>query len=357
MHPQFLSRVSALALLGVSLAGCSEAGQSIAGQQQRVIGGQDTGFDHAGVLYVTAEVGTIGGNAIFKIGSGSLVAPNLLLTALHVISQNPSNVAFTCDATGNEVSGSKGSLLGPTVDADKIAVFAGPVPGSEPLARGSLIVSSGSPTICKNDIAFVVLDTALDLPPYPLHRGAAAELGADVTVVGYGAEDEMDVSARTERDVRVTAVGQWIRTFTVSTGPCEGDSGGPALDGDGRIVGVFSTVAADCANANAAPKYTDVSYFGSLIEEAFEAAGVPLPGAGGQAAGMAGAGEPEPGDGGSGGGGGQIVTPPIEQDDSGCGVTTAPARRTGAGLALALLAAWLVCRRAVSRGGSAHASQ
>jgi V8-like Glu-specific endopeptidase len=349
MHQGFLKRSGALALLGLSLAGCSEAADPLAGEQQRVIGGQDTGFDHAGVVFVTSEVGTVAGSTYFKVGSGSIVAPNLLLTALHVISRNPSDVPFSCDDAGNEVSSSNGSLLGPTIAAEKISVFGGPVPGLEPLARGTTIVSSGSPTICKNDIAFVVLDTEVDLPPYPIHRGGKAVVGEDVTVVGYGTEQEMDATARTERDVRVTAVGQWIRTFTVGIGPCEGDSGGPALNADGEIAGVFSTVAVDCKNANAAPKYTDVSYFGSLIDEAFEAAGVPIPGAGGQpdgAGGGATAGEPSvPAEAGSGGAGEPPAEAPPEPDDSGCSLQSPPTRPTSAAFLMILVGAWFAYRR------------
>lgn len=350
MHQGFLKPSGALALLGLTLVGCSEAAAPLAGQEQRVIGGQDTGFDHAGVVFVTSEVGTVAGSTYFKVGSGSIVAPNLLLTALHVISRNPSDVAFTCDSAGNEVSSSNGSLLGPTVAAEKISVFGGPVPGLEPLARGTLVVSSGSPTMCKNDIAFVVLDTALDLPPYPIHRGGKAVVGEDVTVVGYGTEQEMDATARTQRDVRVTAVGQWIRTFTVGIGPCEGDSGGPALNADGEIAGVFSTVAVDCKNASAAPKYTDVSYFGELIDEAFEAAGVPIPGAGGQpgeAGGAAGASEPSaPTEAGSGGAGEPTDPAPTEPpDDSGCSIQTPRTRPSSAGFLLVVVGAWFAYRR------------
>ena len=67
MHRQFLRHSGALALLGLALAGCSEAADPLAGQAQRVIGGQDTGFEHAGVVYVTSEVATVAGNTYFKV--------------------------------------------------------------------------------------------------------------------------------------------------------------------------------------------------------------------------------------------------------------------------------------------------
>lgn len=279
MYPQFLNRLAVAALLGATQLGCSIESEPLAGAQERVLGGEPSGSTQDGILYVTAEVRNLSNAAVVKIGSGTLVAPNLLLTALHVVSKNPSNVPFACDASGNAVSGGSGALLGPSVAPEKVAVYAGPVPNAAPAAHGTQIVSSGSTTICENDIAFVVLDSALDFPTFPIHRGAPIDTGARVTVVGYGSVADAPSAevTRTERSVDVTAVGQWIRTFTVSEGPCEGDSGGPALNGAGELVGVFSSVSASCTGPTAAGKYTDVSYFGPLVEQAFDAASAGSP--------------------------------------------------------------------------------
>lgn len=351
MHPGFLSR--AVAVLALLAAACSAPPEPAGMQRSAVIGGELTGTAHAGVVYVSSEVRNLSGVPLSKVGSGSVVAPNLVLTALHVVSRNPSDVPFTCDDMGHEISGSDGSLLGPTVEPQKVTIYAGQVPGAEPVARGVRIVSTGSSTLCQNDIAFVVLDTPVELPAYPIHRGSAAELGATLTVVGYGTGQSPEPQpVRSEREVSVVDVGQWIRTFTVSEGPCEGDSGGPALAEDGELVGVFSTVATDCKGPNAAAKYTDVSYFQPLVEEAFEAADAGSPwsnGTGGDAgeageAGRAG----DPGQGGSGAaeagapaGGSDADT---NGDDSGCTL-----RRRGQGgapstLLVTLVGGYLLCR-------------
>lgn len=354
MLSELLRKMFAIALLGAATAGCSDAAAPAQRLEQGVLGGEDTGYDHAGVLYVTSEVGNLQGSPVVKIGSGSLVAPNLLVTALHVVSKNPSNVPFTCDDSGNEITGSEGADLGGEVAADKVAVYAGPIPGSTPLARGERIVSTGSDTLCENDLAFVVLGATLDLPHYEIRRDERAEIGDTVTVVGYGAPSGMDVAARTRRDVNVRAVGQWIRTFTVSAGPCEGDSGGPALDEQGRITGVFSSVASDCTSSSSAAKYTDISYFGPLVEQAFEAAGAGSPwssGEGGQpaSAGAAGAaGEPGlPGAGAASGGGGSSSEP--AERDAGCSFLPQPARAAVSSWAAALFGCWLLARRLKER--------
>jgi hypothetical protein len=179
----------------------------------------------------------------------------------------------------------------------------------------------------------VVLDRALELPVAEVHRGGPAAVGDIVTAVGFGGEDTSQLNPRTERAVDVTAVGQWIRTFTVSEGPCEGDSGGPALAVTGELVGVFSSVSMDCTNANASAKYTDVSFFSPLIEAAFEAAGAgsPWPTAEGGAGGAlavdpAGAGTESAG---AGAGTGSADAPAGSgPDDSGCALRGSPAGGT-----------------------------
>jgi Trypsin-like peptidase domain len=346
-------------LLGwVLLAGCSASGaQPLESERQAVLGGEPTGASHAGVLYVTSEVRNVGGTAIVKIGSSALIAPNLLVTALHVVSQNPSNVPFTCDNSGSATSGSSGASLGALVSPEKVLVYAGPEPTGEPLARGQRILSTGSTTICQNDLAFVVLDESLDLPTYRVHRGDPMALGDALTVVGYGSglSSTQETSVRSARGVDVVAVGQWIRTFTVSLGPCEGDSGGPALSRSGELVGIFSSVARDCLVQGAAPKYTDVSYFSRLVEEAFDAAGAGSPWA-----------APSEGEGGAGGAseaeqsgapsvGGEPSAPPPapppeeRERDSSCSTSSKPRGESSSLAAWLALGAALVSLRVGSR--------
>jgi hypothetical protein len=248
-------------------------------RQQRVIGGEPAGDERASVVYAVSEVGTFQGLPVVKIGSATLVAPNLVATALHVVSHNPSNVPFTCDADGNEVSGTNGSMLGDLVAPEKFSIYQGYTPSAEPVAHGLQIISTGSETLCENDLAFVVLDHAVDLPIVPIYRGPPAQPGEVVTAVGYASADPEAVPTRTQRDVTVTEVGEWVRTFTVTEGPCEGDSGGPALSSTGELTGVFSSVTVSCTGPNASPKYTDISFFSKIVEEAFQAAdaGSPWP--------------------------------------------------------------------------------
>ena len=89
MHQRLLS--GGCLLVSSALLGCSSP-EPLAEKSLDVIGGTETGSDHENVVYVAAEIGNVGGTVVTKAGSGSVVAPNLVATALHVISRNPSNV-------------------------------------------------------------------------------------------------------------------------------------------------------------------------------------------------------------------------------------------------------------------------
>ncbi|MDF3071582.1 MAG: hypothetical protein K0R38_7183 [Polyangiaceae bacterium] len=351
MHQRLLVRVALAGLVGAFAVACSapEASEN-SSYRQAVLGGEPTGDARAGVLYVTSEIRNVGGQQVTKIGSGALVAPNLLATALHVVSQNPSNVPFTCDANGDVVSGSSGASLGAVVAPEKVTVYAGPHPAGEPVAHGVGVVSSGSTTICQNDLAFVVLSEPLALPTYRIRRSPRVAVGDAMTVVGYGSgrDSGLGSAVRSERDVTATAIGQWIRTFTVTLGPCAGDSGGPALTSDGELIGVFSSVAVDCTGSSAAPKYTDLSYFEPLIELAFAEAGAGSPWATPEAGGEGGG--PSTGEAGMPAAGGAPAAPAgtVDNVDGGCAVAKA---KGGGASALGLLLAGAALWRKVSRRG------
>lgn len=334
MHPRLLSvGACVLALTGLG-CGAEEPAQRAS---LAITGGELSGAEHDAVVFVSVTLdGTV---SVTKVGSGTLVAPNLLATALHVVAASPPSRGFTCSAEGEDLSGG-GADLEPPVAPKQVQVFLSP-DGGEPDAVGLEIISSGSTTFCQNDIAFVVLDKPLSPAPIPVHLGAAAALGDVLTVVGFGTESGDSGPLRRMREVDVQAVAQWPRTFTVTVGPCPGDSGGPALSEQGELMGVFSTVGSNCRGASAAPKYTDISYFSALVERAFLAAGAEQPGS----AGEGGAGG-EAGEGGEGGAGKTTANDSAPKTE-GC-ACRAPSGSTGDRALVGMLALLIILR--VRRG-------
>lgn len=278
-----------------------------------IVDGEPSGVEQDGVVLLR---GLLADDTEF-VCSASVVAPNLLLTAQHCVSYISEGV-FSCNARGELIDNPNGGgRLGLSLPSEQIEVYGGATPRTAPLARGAQIVSTHSSNVCQNDIAFVVLDTPLDLPILPLRVGRPARVGELGVLVGYGMDaDERGIDYRTQqreqkRHLEILGVGPDSVEDGVTTVPprtlllegpsgCIGDSGGPLLaESTGAILGVYSLqVGTDCAAPRVAHQVVHVPPFELLVRDAFEAAGTtprleePEPGQAGQGAG----GEPnEPG--------------------------------------------------------------
>ncbi len=291
-----ISRLAPLSLLALSsLAACGHAGFEEAGGEaaaaeldsveQAMIGGEPSDESFSGVVFLETAQSAGEGLAC----TGTLIAPNLLVTALHCVTTQPLGY-FSClpDGTLSSTSGVADSTLGPLVPPGNVKVYAGsPVAYGEPAAVGKRLFGTGSTQPCQADLALVLLDRDLDLPTVPVRLDKMAAWRENVSVLGYGQTDNDDlVSMRLIRQVEVVDVGPAStseptrtaapRTFRVGVGPCKGDSGGPALAQDTRaLLGVFSlNTSRDCGEVGARAVYTSLMPFHQLVLEAFAAAGV-----------------------------------------------------------------------------------
>jgi hypothetical protein len=311
-----------------------------------------------------------------------LVAPNLIMTARHCVSY-VTDGPFACSVRGEVVDNpTGGGRVGLHLPATSLEVYAGRTPRKSPLARGQRILSTLSPTLCENDLAFVVLDTALDLPIVPMRLGRPAQLHEAVTLVGYGlTENEQVIDYITQprlqkRGLEVTGIGLDSIDDGVTTVPprvlfmdgpsgCTGDSGGPLLaESSGAVIGVYSLLrGGSCLATAGRSSLVHVPPFQSLIDEAFAASGAepvlePLPAAGGAGTGGAGAADNAGGDvggdavtltGGVGGAAGEAASAPEESPpapkSSGCTVVVAQQGDVDAAWLVAVAALGVVARR------------
>lgn len=295
---------SALALgFVVVVSGCSDGsgpelmhervGQAI----QPIIHGVGSGAEQDAVVVLT----TFRDGQRRSLCTATLVAPNLLVTARHCVSDTDASTGCSKDGV---------ALAGATVRGDRrpedLVVFAGK-DGIAPdtsveanaSARGAQIVTDSSMTICNHDLAFLVLDRKLAEPIAPIRLGPP-RLDETIAAVGWGV-DETGALPKTRSarlDVPLVGIGPALypdhdaygygdTEFMVGESACSGDSGSPALAKSGAVLGVAARAgngkprdpanyASVCVGETAHAVYTQLAGHERLVVRAFQEAGAPM---------------------------------------------------------------------------------
>ena len=334
------ARPAALALALASTltaAACVEIGgpdprRGAAGRP--VIGGEvaeDGEFPATGALVIDM------GDGLQPMCTGTLVAPNVVLTAAHCVDE-----IFLGDAVPGFTLAIDGNAL---TEADV-------VPGRSKHKHPDFdLFSTPEPGVGQwFDIGLLVLDepvqgVAPELMPTPEEADAVLQAGAQVDLVGYGYTDQQAGAYGVKAVGRATLVEAGSHELLISEPGeqqnCNGDSGGPAymeLDGGGRrMVGVVSRSPDDNTVCDHGGIDTRVDPYIPWIEEtlAGEDAGIPMP---------PDAAPPEP-DAGPDAGLDAGIGADGDGDEGGCGCRTADPRGAASGGALVLLALVAARRR------------
>jgi hypothetical protein len=292
-----------LLVLGLGVAACNADSQPIEGHRATasdIVGGtKSTAAQDGAVLIIKPDPDGQG----FESCTGSLIAPNLVLTARHC-------VADPDESTNAECVG-----YGPTTDPGNMELYVGrdlsplDTENLQPDAVGINITVPKTMNMCGFDVALIQLDSDLTqagATVTPLRFTPLAD-NEPTIAVGYGVGGgDNDRPGRMQRQTTVLGVGPKSITYQTTGGgapipynipqgdiatgesTCYGDSGGPLFDTQGNVVGVTSRgidVPDDGTHGNGcvdAPSvYAGVRFNEPVIRAAAQAAGHPLPAAAG----------------------------------------------------------------------------
>lgn len=194
------------------------------------------------------SVVAIANTQINELCTGARIAPNLVLTAAHCISTT-TTAGQTCAAF----------VFGGVVDPSKL-LYTDATTAPSTFGGYEKVLSASTPAVageslCDRDIALVVLETPKDATasaPLVPRVDEPMTVGELFTAIGYGQVgggagigtrrrlDGLHGSCVGDCEKPYTGVLEWIGHPEVAhTGGRPGDSGSPAIDAEGEIVGVF----------------------------------------------------------------------------------------------------------------------
>jgi len=312
------ARGSVLTAVALTALACSAPTDADVTRRTQTIAGGTADLSHENVFLLVRESEDSG-----ALCTATLIAPNLLLTARHCVSPGTGDDHVLCGD----------SVLGEPYPADSFIATndAQPRKGSAIFHGIDVRIPGLGEDTCGYDVALIILkENVPDDVSTPAVPRIDREVmpGESYTAVGYGLNESGNPTHGRMQlgdlsiECQPGSCGEGVESteFRGETGICSGDSGGPALDADGKVVGVVSRGGPDCST----PVYSTVTaWHDFIIETATEAAKL----GGYEAPFWVTSGVSDRpvlvGQGGAGGAGGAASEPPLASEGDACDSATA----------------------------------
>lgn len=255
-----------LASLALAPVGCetSYSNEKVVRQAQPIQGGSvDQTDTNVVVILINSAQG-------LSLCSGSLVAENLVLSAHHCVADVTGSGSCGGNSFGSLYAASS-FVVSTSYDA-AAAVFNGggfPSPDGQTWFGVKSVAVPGQ-DICGQDLSALTLSQPIqNVCPLIPTVDTDVKDGEPYTAVGFGitnpngqvAGTRYTVAGQTVQcaedcnDPQMSASGEWEGGASSQIGTCEGDSGGPALDSSGRVIGSVSRGPANACNQTVYESY------------------------------------------------------------------------------------------------------
>lgn len=210
----------------------------------------------------------------------TLLTPNLVATARHCVAPTSTDTvvcsndpgSFSAPYPADSLWVNHSSALRDQLGSYGLLAVTG---GSDEFVAVEKVFVPDTPRVCGGDLALLILDRQLDSGeaiPFVPRLDQPVQRAEAYTAVGFGdtpsASEQGTRRSRSGLEVDCTgsdcdpSAGVEATEFRGGDGVCSGDSGGPALDADGRVVGIASR-SDDCTHS----VYSAVSSWSAFIRD------------------------------------------------------------------------------------------